>query len=119
MNATTPTCTTARAYAAQSASSPLAQASIPRRAPTDRECGVSVNGGWPVFERQETADLLFPAGPYTRHVEEHRAWNYRLDCAAIRDGWNEIVVYNESAEELSVVGVELAIKRKPPSAAAP
>lgn len=92
---------------------------IAERTPTDRECGVSVNGGWPVFVRQETADLLFPAGPYTRHVEEHRAWNYRLDCAAIRDGWNEIVLYNESAEELSVVSVELAIKRKHPSAAAP
>jgi hypothetical protein len=92
---------------------------IAERTPTDRECGVSVNGGWPVFERQETADLLFPAGPYTRHVEEHRAWNYRMECAAIRDGWNEIVLYNESTEELSVVGVELAIKRKQPSAAAP
>jgi hypothetical protein len=92
---------------------------IAERTPTDRECGVSVNGGWPVFERQETADLLFAAGPYTRHVEEHRAWNYRMECAAIRDGWNEIVLYNESTEELSVVGVELAIKRKQPSAAAP
>jgi hypothetical protein len=42
-----------------------------------------------------------------------------MECAAIRDGWNEIVLYNESTEELSVVGVELAIKRKHPSAAAP
>jgi hypothetical protein len=29
------------------------------------------------------------------------------------------VLYNESAEELAVVGVELAIKRKPPSTAVP
>ena len=76
-----------------------------------RECGLSVNGGWPVFERQETEDLLFPAGPYTKHVEEHRAWNYILDYGGIRDGWNEIVIYNESAVELGVVAVELGIRR--------
>ena len=76
-----------------------------------RECGLSLNGGWPVFERRESEDLLFPAGPYTKHVEEHRAWNYTLDGGGIRDGWNEIVIYNESAEELSVVAVELGIRR--------
>jgi len=91
---------------------------ITERSPSDRDCGVSVNGGWPVFARRETEDLLFPAGPYSRHVEEHRAWNYTLDCGVIRDGWNDIVIYNESAEEVSVVGVELAIKRPPPPAAA-
>ena len=80
-------------------------------------CGVSLNGAWPVFAHTDTGDLLFPAGPYTRHVEEHCAWNYTLDCGAIRDGWNEIVLYNESAGEMSVVGVELAIKRRPPPAA--
>jgi len=84
---------------------------ITSRDHSGRDCGVSVNGGWPVFARRETEDLLFPAGPYSRHVEEHRAWNYTLDCGAIRDGWNEIVIYNESSEEVSVVGVELAIKR--------
>jgi hypothetical protein len=78
---------------------------------SDRDCGVSVNGGWPVFARRETEDLLFPAGPYTRHVEEHRAWNYTFDCGVIRDGWNDIVIYNESSEEMAIVGVELAIKR--------
>ncbi len=82
------------------------------RAHAGRDCGVSVNGDWPVFTCTETAELLFPAGPYTRHVDEHRAWNFILDCALIREGWNEIVIYNESAEELSVAGVELGIRRK-------
>ena len=49
-------------------------------------------------------DLPIPVG-------EHRAWNYTLDCGAIRDGWNEIAIYNESTEELSVVGVELGLVR--------
>ncbi len=84
---------------------------ITDQAASGSACGVSVNGAWPVFTRTETEDLLFPAGPYTKHVEEHRAWNYTLDCGVIRDGWNEIVLYNESAEEMSVAGVELGIIR--------
>ena len=42
---------------------------------------------------------------------EQRAWNYTLDCGVIRDGWNEIVLCNESTEEMSVAGVELGIIR--------
>ena len=58
----------------------------------------------------ETDDLLFPAGPYRRHVEENAARNYILDPGAIRDGWNEIVLYNESASEVNIVAVELALR---------
>lgn len=81
------------------------------------DCGVSLNGRWPVFARVATEDLLFPAGPYARHVDEHIAWNYTLDCAVIQDGWNEVVLYNDSADDLSIVGVELGIMR--PKAPAP
>ena len=75
------------------------------------DCGVSLNGLWPMFQRVATADLLFPAGPYSRHVDEHVAWNYTLDCGVIRDGWNEVIIYNESADEMLIVGVELGIMR--------
>ena len=74
-------------------------------------CGVSFNGAWPVFENQETGDLLFPAGPYRRHVEENAARNYVLDAGAIRDGWNEITLYNESASEVNIVAVELGLRK--------
>jgi len=84
---------------------------IAERAHAGGDCGVSLNGRWPVFARVATEDLLFPAGPYARHVEEHLAWNYTLDCAVIQDGWNEVVLYNDSADELSIVGVELGIMR--------
>ncbi|MSU66599.1 MAG: hypothetical protein EXS38_10970 [Opitutus sp.] len=77
-------------------------------------CGVSFNGAWPVFENHETEDLLFPAGPYSRHVEENTARNYLLDARAIRDGWNEIALYNESSSEVNIVAVELGL-RKPRS----
>ena len=80
--------------------------------PSAPGCGVSVNGAWPVFARKETANLLFPAGPYARHVEEHRAWNYDADLGALRDGWNEIAVYNDSTEELNLVGLELGIVQR-------
>jgi hypothetical protein len=41
-----------------------------------------------------------------------------MEIALIRDGWNEIVIYNDSAVDLPLVGVELAIRRKQPSSAA-
>ena len=85
---------------------------ISDRGPSAPECGVGVNGAWPVFARKETADLLFPAGPYAKHVEEHVAWNYAVDLVSLRDGWNEITVYNDSAEELNLVGLELGILRR-------
>ncbi len=62
--------------------------------------GVSLNGAWPSFTAAETRDLLFPAGPYTQHVDENRAWNFTLDAAGLRDGWNEIALYNDAATEL-------------------
>lgn len=82
------------------------------RAQPGRDCGVSVNGAWPVFARRETDELLFPAGPYRKHVDEHLAWNYTFDSGAIRDGWNEIAIYNESPEDLNLVGVELGLMRR-------
>jgi hypothetical protein len=84
---------------------------IAERSAAGGECGVSINGAWPVFARTVTADLLFPAGPYTQHVDEHLAWNYAFDCGVIQDGWNEITLYNESAEELAIVAVELGVMR--------
>ena len=75
-------------------------------------CNVRVNGTGPGSARRETADLLFPAGPYREHVAEHTAWNYPFDAAAIREGWNEIVLTNESAEDLDIVVVELGVRRK-------
>ncbi|MBS0661660.1 MAG: hypothetical protein JSR48_00220 [Verrucomicrobia bacterium] len=83
------------------------------RADAARTCGVSLNGGWPVFERAATDALLFPAGPYSRHVEEHAAWNYALDLGAVRDGWNELTLVNESPEALDLIAVELGVLASP------
>jgi hypothetical protein len=79
-----------------------------RDAPGDG-CGISVNGGVPSFASTPTDQLLFPAGPYSHHVEEHRAWNFVLESAALRDGWNEITLYNEAEREVAVVTVELGL----------
>ncbi|NBR58913.1 MAG: hypothetical protein EBT89_07110, partial [Opitutaceae bacterium] len=84
---------------------------ITKRTQTPLDCGVSLNGAWPVFVRHESENLLFPAGPYTKHVEEHIAWNYMGDLTALKDGWNEITLYNESNETLDLVGLELGIVR--------
>lgn len=73
------------------------------------EMGMSVNGAWPVFECHETDDLLFPAGPYSKHVNEHTAWNYSFNVGVIRDGWNEIVISNESQGEMNIVCIEFGL----------
>ncbi len=72
-------------------------------------CGVALNGGWPRFDAQETRALLFPAGPYSEHVEEHTARNYELAVGDLVDGWNELILQNDGTEELRVIMVELAV----------
>lgn len=82
--------------------------------------GVSFNGSWPSFDAQPTDELLIPASIYTHHIAAHQALNYQFPVSAIREGWNEVVVYNENHQRASlqerldgavnVVSVELAVK---------
>jgi len=84
------------------------------------DLGVSVNGSWPNFAARPTDELLFPTGAYTHHMPEHRAFNYAVDVAAIREGWNEILVLNGShkrasqqeqqAESVRIVSIEAAVR---------
>jgi hypothetical protein len=76
--------------------------------------GVSFNGNWPVFERIETRDLLFPTGPYTQHTSDHLGLNFRLDAAQIKDGWNTLLVSNDTKDgdgnAVTIVSLELGVK---------
>jgi hypothetical protein len=84
------------------------------------EIGVSVNGCWPRFDGVESDRLVFPTSTYTHHVPENRAYDFRLPVSHIRDGWNEVLVYNGShkkgtlmerrANTLSIVGLDLAVR---------
>jgi len=60
--------------------------------------GVSFNDSWPGFVGEATDRLLFPQQDFTHHVPEHVALNYTFGVADIRDGWNEVSVYNGSHE---------------------
>lgn len=81
-------------------------------APADgRTIGVGLNDRGPAFAGRRTTDLLFPSGPYRRHVPEHRAWNYHFPTTVLRDGWNHITLHNEGSRSLDVVCLELAVKR--------
>ena len=87
---------------------------------TDPELAISFNGSWPRYDTEETDRLLFRTGIYTRHIEKHRAFNVRFPVSAIRDGWNEVLVYNgrkeskvpaeQTARMVRIVSVELAVK---------
>ncbi len=84
----------------------IAKAPAGRRPP-----GARVNGRRPDSAGRPTRDLLFPCGPYRRHIPEHAAWNFRIPVAVVRDGWNEISIHNTGARPLAVVCVELAVKK--------
>jgi hypothetical protein len=84
------------------------------------ELGVSFNGSWPSFENVATSELLFPNRPATHHLPEYRAYNTVFGVDAIREGWNEVVLYNGShqrsteqerlANAVTVVSVELGVR---------
>jgi hypothetical protein len=82
--------------------------------------GVSFNGSWPNFAGQVTSELLFPNRPFTHHLPENQAVNFRFSAEQIREGWNELTVYNGSHvrrgekehgdNTVVIVSIELAVK---------
>jgi hypothetical protein len=84
--------------------------------------GVSFNDSWPTFAGEATDEVLFPQQDYTHHVPEHTAFNYTFVVADIRDGWNEVSVYNDSHERhsardrrdnaITIRSVELAVRER-------
>jgi len=58
------------------------------------ELGVSLNGSWPTFDAVQTEELLMPTGTYAHHAAGHLGLNHGLRIEDIREGWNEIVVYD-------------------------
>ena len=83
------------------------------------DIGVSFNGSWPNFEATPTDDLLFPAGKYSKIHSTHQAFNYTFDVNLIKEGWNEMILYNETHEKATpeqraansahVVAIELSV----------
>lgn len=78
---------------------------------TFAELPVSINGGWP--RRQHTASdrLLFPCGAFTHHAPANRGCDFVFPVSVVREGWNEITVENGGDKTITVVGLELAIRR--------
>jgi hypothetical protein len=78
--------------------------------------GVSLNGCWPRFESRTTDCLLFAAGAFSHHLPQHQAFDYDLPISLVRDGWNDIVLYNgaswqeKSDGSVRVVSIELAVR---------
>ena len=81
---------------------------------------VSFNDSWPSLKGEPTSELLFPQNEYTHHTPEHTAFNYVMDVACVRDGWNDVSVYNASHERhspterrtnsITIRSIELAIR---------
>jgi len=83
--------------------------------------GVGLNGGYPSFEGVETDRLIFPVGNLTHHVPEHRVLEYHFKVDGIKEGWNDVQVYNGSLQfgtsderrqnSVRLTGLELGIVR--------
>ncbi|WP_229311199.1 hypothetical protein [Larkinella soli] len=73
---------------------------------------VSVNGCWPNLTSESSQKLLFPCGPLTHHIPDHLGYNYRFPVSLLTDGWNRIVVENQSKELITVAAIELAVRPK-------
>jgi hypothetical protein len=71
--------------------------------------GLSWNGAWPVFASRETAEMLFPVGPFTHFTAAHTAWEFALDPAGITHGWNTVMVTNNSKIPVKIVSVEIGV----------
>ena len=56
--------------------------------------GISFNNNWPDFKGEKTTKLLFPCGIYTDVRDEHVAYNFEVDLSLLRDGYNQICVFN-------------------------
>jgi hypothetical protein len=92
------------------------------RAEAVPDLGVSVNGCWPSYAGAATDRLVLPTGLYTHHVPEHRAFDFVFSAGLIRDGWNEVLVFNGGHQKATpaerrdhavrVVGLDLAVRKK-------
>lgn len=85
------------------------------------DVGVSFNGTWPNFESSITDHLLFEEGiSFTKHAPEHIVFNFSFSIDKIKEGWNEIIVYNGNYKNttlderiqhsICIEGIEAGIK---------
>jgi len=87
------------------------------------DVGVALNGDWPSYDGRGTDRLLFPTTLHSTHVSGHRACNFAFPVGLIREGWNELVISNGTAEDTTppqpprpafrIMAVELAVQAAP------
>ncbi len=78
---------------------------------TDEDCRLVAifNGcaaqGMAIF----TDKLLFPTGIFTHHTVKHKALNFRFLASDIKEGWNELLVFNNNESDVRILSLELAV----------
>ncbi|GAB3930413.1 hypothetical protein [Larkinella terrae] len=73
---------------------------------------VSVNGCWPNLKNEKSQKLLTSCGSLTHLTKEHLGYNYRFPVSLLTDGWNKIVVENQSKETITVAAIEIGVLAK-------
>ena len=61
------------------------------------DIGIALNGGWPVFRHETSSSLLAECRGYDILGDEHIAISFRFPANRLREGWNEITVFNNNA----------------------
>lgn len=90
------------------------------RTETLPQLGVSLNGAWPNFDATPTGQLLTRTGEMVKHIGDHIGLNFTLPLDLVRDGMNELVVFDGSGnaaayrprDEINltrIVSVELSV----------
>ena len=73
---------------------------------------VSINGCWPNLKNEPTDKLLLPCGALTHLTKDYVGYKYRFPVSLITDGWNKIVVENQSKEPITVATLEIVVQSK-------
>jgi hypothetical protein len=78
----------------------------------ESEIGVSFNASWPAFTGVATDDMLVPIFTLSKYSQKTLTYRFEIDLSRIRDGWNNIDIYNGSKSKgpFRVTNIDIAIQ---------
>jgi len=81
------------------------------------QISVSFNGCLPNCDAKITNELVFPTGVFTHHRKENQALNFYFSAQQIKEGWNEVRIFNTNVGDVKtalvhIISLELAVKYK-------
>lgn len=98
------------------------QVAVEKKEGVKPRLAVSLNNHWPVADHTETNKLLFPTGDFDLLREEHVGLNYEVPIKLIKEGWNELTIFNLVSESedrqenernnIRIMNMDIAIQQR-------